>query len=388
MTRTLRRLALAALVFAAWVAAVVAPANASDITYPGLASATTVQDTDLIATWRASGPLTKVQASVLEAYMQLKMSLLFLQPANNLSDVANPTTARANLGLGSAAQAGLGTSGLALCLLNANCAWSGTENFQAKVTTGTPVAGGAMFNLPPGAAPTSPVNGDVWGTSGGLFAYLNGGTQQIAFLTSNVASATTATSATTASKWQTARTETCGGDMTGGTASVDGSGNWTLPCTISPGSVTGAKIAASTVANGNMAGMAAFTFKGNANAGSSIPQDLSAAQALAILNQGFQNCCNPGVFTIASFGGSPLYVEWGVYDCGSSNCWNSSTPVTITVPTPFPHTGLVVVATPYNPANVSSARYPTVCGAPTATSFSMCGEGASDEGFYWVEIGD
>ena len=36
--------------------------------------------------------------------------------------------------------------------------------------------GGAGFNLPPGAAPTSPVNGDVWTTSAGMYARINGST--------------------------------------------------------------------------------------------------------------------------------------------------------------------------------------------------------------------
>jgi hypothetical protein len=44
---------------------------------------------------------------------------------------------------------------------------------------------GAGFNVPHGAAPTTPVNGDVWTTTSGLFARINGGTQQFAPLGSN-----------------------------------------------------------------------------------------------------------------------------------------------------------------------------------------------------------
>ena len=38
----------------------------------------------------------------------------------------------------------------------------------------------AGLNLPHGAAPTTPVNGDIWTTTSGLFARINGGTQQYA----------------------------------------------------------------------------------------------------------------------------------------------------------------------------------------------------------------
>ena len=37
--------------------------------------------------------------------------------------------------------------------------------------------GGAGLNLPHGAAPSSPTNGDVWSTTSGLFAQINGATQ-------------------------------------------------------------------------------------------------------------------------------------------------------------------------------------------------------------------
>jgi hypothetical protein len=37
-------------------------------------------------------------------------------------------------------------------------------------------AGGAGFNLPPGAAPTAPVNGDLWTTAAGIFARIAGAT--------------------------------------------------------------------------------------------------------------------------------------------------------------------------------------------------------------------
>ena len=45
-----------------------------------------------------------------------------------------------------------------------------------KLNTLLSGTGGAGFNLPPGAAPTSPVNGDVWMTSAGLFGQVAGST--------------------------------------------------------------------------------------------------------------------------------------------------------------------------------------------------------------------
>ena len=48
--------------------------------------------------------------------------------------------------------------------------------FTGKVTTLASAAGGSGFVLPHGAAPTSPTNGDLWTTTAGLFARINGAT--------------------------------------------------------------------------------------------------------------------------------------------------------------------------------------------------------------------
>ncbi|MGD9766594.1 MAG: beta strand repeat-containing protein [Pseudolabrys sp.] len=56
--------------------------------------------------------------------------------------------------------------------------------FTGKATTAASAAGGAGFNLPQGAAPTAPANGDVWLTSAGLFARANTVTLQFAPLAS------------------------------------------------------------------------------------------------------------------------------------------------------------------------------------------------------------
>jgi hypothetical protein len=49
---------------------------------------------------------------------------------------------------------------------------------NGKVNTIPSVAASAGFNVPHGAAPTTPVNGDIWTTTGGLFMRQNGTTQQ------------------------------------------------------------------------------------------------------------------------------------------------------------------------------------------------------------------
>ncbi len=45
-----------------------------------------------------------------------------------------------------------------------------------KLTTAASATGGAGFNLPAGTAPSSPVDGDIWTTTAGLYARINSGT--------------------------------------------------------------------------------------------------------------------------------------------------------------------------------------------------------------------
>lgn len=60
--------------------------------------------------------------------------------------------------------------------------------FTGEITTVASATGGSGFNLPHGTAPTSPVNGDLWTTTSGLFMRVNGAT--VGPLTSNVGTVT------------------------------------------------------------------------------------------------------------------------------------------------------------------------------------------------------
>lgn len=149
-------------------------AEAASLTPPNLTAATTLNNNDLLLVWPygAGGPLESMQWSVFKGLLADGLSGTWLQPSNNLSDLASPTTARTNLGLGTAAVANTGTSGNVLGALNGSNTWSATQIFQGGSST-------APVNLAPGSVPASPNNGDLWTTSSGLFAQINGTTQQV-----------------------------------------------------------------------------------------------------------------------------------------------------------------------------------------------------------------
>jgi hypothetical protein len=76
----------------------------ADKDYSQLTSATSAADTDLVAIYPTGGPLKKFQWSVMIAQVVASLGGALLAVANNLSDVASASSARANLGLGTAAQ--------------------------------------------------------------------------------------------------------------------------------------------------------------------------------------------------------------------------------------------------------------------------------------------
>jgi len=74
---------------------------------------------------------------------------------------------------------------------------AGSVTGTAKITFFTSTIGSASINIPHGAVPTTLVNGDLWTTTGGVFARVNGSTQQLATATGSVASFNTRTGAVT-----------------------------------------------------------------------------------------------------------------------------------------------------------------------------------------------
>lgn len=79
---------------------------------------------------------------------------------------------------------------------------------NGKVNTIASTTTNAGFSIPHGTAPSSPVNGDVWSTSSGLFARINSATQQFAPLASPAFSGTPSLPTGTTGVTQTAGNST------------------------------------------------------------------------------------------------------------------------------------------------------------------------------------
>jgi hypothetical protein len=63
--------------------------------------------------------------------------------------------------------------------LNGSQQFTGAKTFTVPPVMATPAAGQASIRLPAGVAPTTPTDGDMWGTSTGLFARVNGVTYNL-----------------------------------------------------------------------------------------------------------------------------------------------------------------------------------------------------------------
>lgn len=127
MRRILWGLLLSLLAFPA-----LAQAPTAGILLPNLSTAAAAAGTDLLYTTQSGSPF-KQTLSAVDVYIE----------SLNLANLGSASTARTNLGLGTSATVNTGTSGSTLCLVNANCTFSGTVNF-----TGTFELNGTTFALP------------------------------------------------------------------------------------------------------------------------------------------------------------------------------------------------------------------------------------------------
>ena len=182
------------------VLALAGSATPATLTPPNLTAAVTVNSGDLFLVWPVGtgGPLEQIQWSVLKSNMQAALGSAYLQVSNNLSDLASPSTARSNLGLGTAATVSTGTAGGVLCLLNTACSWTSSQNFTAPVFTPAATTSAAGFNIAPTAAtPTTPNNGDFWLTSSALNVRIGGTTQALLGAANNLSDLASAPTART-----------------------------------------------------------------------------------------------------------------------------------------------------------------------------------------------
>jgi hypothetical protein len=172
-----------------------------------------------------SGYLTTVDAAstylsivdAASAYLTIVDAASAYQPISGMSSYLTTSAAAANYYPLSSNPAGYLTS----ASLSGYALLSGAT-FTGKINTPAVTTASAFLNLPHGTAPTTPVNGDVWSTTGGIFWRQNGATQQACDL---------------------GGTQTIGGSKTFSNASLT-LGNSTAAGTINVG--TGATVSGST----------------------------------------------------------------------------------------------------------------------------------------------
>lgn len=108
-------------------------ASAANLTPDQLTAAISANNTDLFLLYPVGGPMKSLQWSVVKSLMTTALGSAFLTATNNLGDVPSPAAARVNLGLGSAAQATAGTSGVVVPFLNGVNTWSGAQTFTIPI---------------------------------------------------------------------------------------------------------------------------------------------------------------------------------------------------------------------------------------------------------------
>jgi hypothetical protein len=88
-------------------------------------------------------------------------------------DAKGRLTAAGTQSVGTVVTYNIGTSAGTVPLLNGVNTWGAKQSYTASAS------GAASINIPHGTAPSSPVNGDVWSTTSGVFAYVSGATVQL-----------------------------------------------------------------------------------------------------------------------------------------------------------------------------------------------------------------
>ncbi len=94
-------------------------------------------------------------------------TISFLTPSNNLSDLPSPSTARTNLGLGTASTYSIGTSGATIPLLNGTNTWAAAQVFSAGISASNFSGSNSGTNT---GDQTIALSGDVTGSGTGSFA--------------------------------------------------------------------------------------------------------------------------------------------------------------------------------------------------------------------------
>ncbi len=127
----------------------------------------TAQGTQVLFETTGVGTVTRAAALTLSSATALfSTTITFattLVSSTTTANVCNTTATTVNA---------FGAASVALNIGNA----SGPITFAGRIVTTLSSTTRAYFNLPHGAAPTAPVNGDVWTTTAGLYVRINGST--------------------------------------------------------------------------------------------------------------------------------------------------------------------------------------------------------------------
>lgn len=118
----------------------------ADKDYSQLTSTSTLADTDLLAAYPTGGPLKKITWANFKTAVAASLTT-FLTAANNLSDLASASVARANLGLGSAALlASTAVFQVANNLSEVASAATARANIGAAASASPTITGGMTFS--------------------------------------------------------------------------------------------------------------------------------------------------------------------------------------------------------------------------------------------------